>query len=62
MNGQTSAFRRAAAEKFISKNNPYQKREPVNFDLRAYSSYVRENNLTARQITPQLLEKFIIKN
>lgn len=61
MNGQTSAFRKATAEKFISENNPYKKREPINFDLRAYSSYVRENNLTARQITPQILEKFIKK-
>lgn len=36
------------------------KSEPLNFDLRAYAAYVKENNLTASDITEEILNKFII--
>ena len=45
-------------EEFIKKNNPYKKNEPLQFDLRSYSAYIKENNLESVQITEAVLKKF----
>lgn len=60
MNGQMKSFKqkRILAEDFVKKSNPYEKKKPLNFDLRAYASYVKMNNLKPSDITPQIMKKF----
>ena len=58
MSGQMSTSKETLVEDFIKNNNPYKKNEPLQFDMRAYASYVKENNLTASQITDTILKRF----
>lgn len=58
MNGQTNVYKKTVIENFIKTNPPCKKNEPLRFDLRAYASYVKENNLDASQITDVVLKKF----
>lgn len=58
MNGQMNACKKSLVENFINRNDPYKTNEPLKFDLRAYASYVKENKLTANQITEDILKKF----
>lgn len=58
MNGQTKVYKNSLMDELIKKNNPYKKNEPLQFDLRAYAAYVKENNLDAFQITEAVLKKF----
>lgn len=58
MNGQMNVSKKSVMENFIKTNTPYKKNEPLHFDLRAYASYVKENNLEAHQITDAVLRKF----
>lgn len=38
--------------------NPYEKPQPITFDLRGYSDYVSKNNLKANQITSEMMAQF----
>ena len=38
--------------------NPYEKPQPIAFDLRGYSDYVSKNNLKANQITSEMMAQF----
>jgi len=58
MNGQTNVYKKTIAQDFIKSNNPYKINEPLQFDLRAYAAYVKENKLEANQITETVLKKF----
>ena len=58
MSGQTKVCSNSIAEEFIKTNNPYKKNEPLQFDLRAYSDYVKENELDVLQITDAVMKKF----
>ena len=58
MNGQTKQSKRQVAESFIAAINPYEKQEPLAFDLRRYAEYAKRNRLKAGDITPETLKKF----
>ena len=46
---------------FIKRVDPYKKPEPLNFDLRGYSAYIKEHNLSAVDIDESVFKKFIIE-
>ena len=49
-------------DEFVKQNNLYEGGNSwPNINLRAYSSYLHENNIAKEEITPELVEKFIIK-
>lgn len=45
-------------ENFIATVNPYEKSPNLNFDLRGYAKYVRDNNLTRKNITTDVMNMF----
>lgn len=47
-------------EEYLAENDPYQEREPLNFDIRRYAVFVKENNLRSSDITPEILNMFAI--
>lgn len=63
MTGQMKSYneKKNIANEFIQKINPYETGKPLKFDLRGYASYVKENRLTANEITPKLLDMFVKK-
>ena len=49
-------------DEFMDLNDLYEGgRAWPNVNLRAYSSYLHENNISKEEITPELVKKFIIK-
>lgn len=60
MSGQMKSFseKRESIEAYIRESNLYEKKTPLNFDMRAYDLYVRENNLGVDEITPEIMKKF----
>lgn len=59
MNGQTRTSKQNVVDDFLKRVDPYEKPLPISFDLRGYSRYVSENGLTANQITPEIMNRFI---
>lgn len=55
---RTGGQKQNIVEDFVSQVNPYEKMTPLKFDMRNYSKYVKENKLTAKEITPEMLQKF----
>lgn len=45
-------------EEYIRTHPPYGPYEPLNIDLRALSRYMKENNISNRDVTPEIVEKF----
>ena len=43
---------------YVKQCNPYESNPLTGFDLRAYATYVKENNLKASDITEEILNKF----
>ena len=59
MNGQKTFNEKLnIAEKFIATVNPYEKSPNLNFDLRGYAQYVKEHNLTGKDITADVMNMF----
>lgn len=58
MNGQMKKSKRQIVEEYINLVNPYETPKPIAFDLRGYAAYIRENNLKAEDITPEIMEMF----
>lgn len=60
MNGQTISFKekQAIADAFIERVNPYEKPEPLKFDLRGYSEYLKEHGITGKEVSPIVQRKF----
>ncbi len=58
MNGQKNAYKKSIVDEFIKTNNPYAENKSLQFDIRAYASYVKENHLDATQISDSVLKRF----
>jgi len=60
MNGQQRTFKEKQniVEQYIAATNPYKKHENMHFDLRAYAKFVKERNLSASDITDDILDMF----
>lgn len=60
MSGQMKSFteKRESIESYIRESNLYEKKSPLNYDMRAYDLYIRENKLSVDEITPEIMKKF----
>ena len=62
MNGVTNKFseREQAISKYIKEHESqiYHGEFIQPFDLRGYAKYIRDHNLSAADITPEILKKF----
>ncbi|UEB77595.1 hypothetical protein LK436_11770 [Clostridium sp. M62/1] len=45
-------------DEYMQDYNPYEKHEPLQFDLRGYAQYVKERNLKPEDITLEILAFF----
>ncbi len=58
MNGQMKKSKSQIVEEYIKRVNPYEKPQPISFDLRGYAAYMKENGLKGADITPEIMNKF----
>ena len=58
MTGQTKKSKSQIVEEYIKKVNPYEKPQPIAFDLRGYAAYIKANGLKGTDITPEIMNKF----
>lgn len=63
MNGQMKSYsdKQNMVNQYILNNNLYDKSPSLNFDLRGYASYIKNHHLNAKDITPDILNKFVKK-
>lgn len=62
MNGQKTKSKRQIVEEYIKRVNPYEKQRPLEFDLRKYAAYVKEKGLKVSDITPEIMNMFVIEH
>ncbi len=63
MTGQmTRAEKRRLADEYIKRTDPYTHHDFPTVDLRAYMRYVKENNLSPRDVTSEVMAQFVVKN
>ena len=58
MTGQTKKSKSQIVEEHIKKVNPYEKPQPIAFDLRGYAAYIKANGLKGTDITPEIMNRF----
>lgn len=59
MNGAKKNYNdQAVVDAFLLKYDPYAKQEPLRFDLRGYTAYVKAHSLTGDDISPEILATF----
>ncbi len=48
-------------DRFLEEHTPYESSKPLCFDLRKYSQYIREHNITDPTAIPdEVLDQFVI--
>ena len=50
--------RQKVVDEYIQGYKPYEKHEPLQFDIRGYAQYVKERNLKPEDITLEILAFF----
>lgn len=60
MSGQRKNYSEYKKEmdEYVRTHPPYAPSKPCNVDLRAFSKYMKENGLSNKDITPEIVEKF----
>lgn len=60
MNGQTMSFKdkQDIIDRYIESVPPYEQLTPLQFDMRGYADYVRENNLSIEEIDDTIYARF----
>lgn len=48
-------------EDFIKRVNPYEKPQPIGFDLRGYAKYISDKHIQASDITPEIMNMFVMQ-
>lgn len=46
-------------DEFLKNNNVYEPKTFENFDMHAYSKYIRDNNLSSEDITFEIMNMFV---
>lgn len=63
MNGQMKYCnsQKRSVDEFIKRVNPYEKcgNVKVNFDIRSYVAYLKENNISGKNVSDEILRKFV---
>lgn len=60
MNGPMKTFKEKqnVVEQYVKAVNPYKKQENLHFDLRKYAKFIEENNISASDVTDEMLNMF----
>lgn len=60
MTGQMSVFKQKQkiVDEFIERVNPYEIPKPLNFDIRGYAKYLKENNISGKKVSDSIFKKF----
>ena len=58
MNAQTKKFKNLIVDEYLRRVNPYEKPQPIAFDLRGYAAYIKANGLEGTDITPDIMNRF----
>ena len=58
MTGQTKKSKNRIVEEYIRRVNPYEKPQPIAFDLRGYAAYIKAKGLKGTDITPEIMNRF----
>jgi hypothetical protein len=60
MIGQTKSFKEKQQKvaRFIEEYDPYKPLVPLRFDLRGYTKYVKEHNISGTDVSEGIFEKF----
>ena len=60
MSGLMSAYKekQQVADSFIEKLKPYDKITPLKFDLHGYAKYLKENEISGKNVPSDVVEKF----
>ena len=58
MTEETKKSKKQEAEEYLRRVNPYEKPQPVVFDLRGYAAYIRAKGLKGKDITPEIMNRF----
>lgn len=60
MTGQMSEFKQKQklVDDFVERNNPYKTPVPLQFDIRGYAEYMKENNISGKKVSNEIFEKF----
>lgn len=60
MGGQMKSYKEkmAIVDEFISRVNPYQKPESLRFDLRGYAKYLKDHNISGKNVSEDIVKMF----
>ena len=60
MNGQTKSYKEKEriADDFIQRDNPYEKKASLKFDLRGYSEYLEKNHISGKYADDDIITMF----
>ena len=59
MSGQMKTSKKQIVEDFMKRVNPYEKPQPIAFDLRGYAKYVSDKKIKTADITPEVMNMFV---
>ncbi len=60
MSGQTKKSKGQIVEEYIKRVNPYEKPQPIAYDLRGYAAFLKANGLNGADVTPEMMDRFLI--
>lgn len=58
MNGPTKKYKRQIVVDYIKRVNPYEKSQPISFDLRGYAKYLEEHNISGKNVPLNVMKMF----
>lgn len=60
MNGQMKSYKEkmTIVDEYLSRFDPYKKLEPLKFDLRGYAKYLKENNISGKNVSTDVVKMF----
>ncbi|MBQ8326923.1 MAG: hypothetical protein IJX86_07595 [Lachnospiraceae bacterium] len=61
MNGQKNSCKskRTLVDEYVKEHNPYNQGDKLEYDIRGYSSYVKEHQIKVEEITPEIMNMFL---
>ena len=64
MNGVQKDYnkRRKEIRAFLKQYNPYDPQPLTGFDLRGYADYIKANQIDVEHITPELMNRFVMRD
>ena len=55
---ETKKSKNHMVEEYLRRVNPYEKPQPIAFDLRGYAAYIKVKGLKGTDITPGIMNRF----